>query len=95
MKWKRFQPAEEAWEDFRYRHIDGPLAEAVDTGKLPNEARAYMWEHQVPKNLESLLWHMELLYGTADQDFSTRRQAVMSLVRKQTSVHDMHCLLSG
>ena len=26
---------------------------------------------------------MELLYGTADQDFTMRRQAVMSLVRKK------------
>ena len=91
LKWKRFQPLEEAWEDFRYRHIDGPLSENVDKGRLmnalftalPNEALAYMREHQVPKNLESLLWHMELLYGTSDQDFSTRRQAVMSQVRRK------------
>jgi len=48
-----------------------PLAENVDRGKmmnalftaLPNEALAYMREHKVPKNLESLMWHMELLYG--------------------------------
>ena len=70
-----------------------PLAENVDTGRLmnalfaalPNEALAYMRENKVPKNLESLLWHMELLYGTAEQDFAMRRQAVMSLVRKKTS----------
>ena len=69
LKWQRFQPLEEMWEDFRYRHIDGPLSENVDTGKLmnalfaalPNEALAYMREQKVPKNLESLLWHMELL----------------------------------
>ena len=51
---------------------------------IPNEALAYMREHKVPKNLESLLWHMELLYGTTDQDFTTRRQAVMSLVRRSS-----------
>ena len=63
LKWKRFQPLEEKWEDFRYRHIDGPLSENVDPGKLmnalfaalPNEALAYMREQKVPKNLESLL----------------------------------------
>ena len=50
---------------------------------MPNEALAYMWEHQVPKNLESLMWHMELLYGTSYQDFTTRHQAIMSLVRRK------------
>ena len=50
---------------------------------LPNEALAYMREHNIPKNLESLMWHIELLYGAADQDFTTRRQAVMALVREK------------
>ena len=34
LKWDKFDPTKETWEDFRYRHIDGPLVENVDPEKL-------------------------------------------------------------
>ena len=55
LKWDRFDPNKETWEDYRYRYVDGPLAENYDPDKLmtalfkalPAESIAYMREREM------------------------------------------------
>ena len=90
-KWPEFKPKQETWDHYRVKYIDGPLAANASSGKLvsalysalPGEALDYLRAKNVPAEIHSMLWHLELLYGGIRRDTASKFAELQAMKRNK------------